>query len=149
MTEPLQAKIVAVFKRRLDLGDELPSPHNYDVQKAKGHETFARIRVSPDTPSAVGKLGLDGSMEYHRARRSQYVSGGRPETGGERALLIQTSAQLALVKEYEQTLQKPLKSPLGTMVPGIFGENLHVDGGASFRSSAVCVGDEFDVVRAG
>ena len=53
------------------------------------------------------------------------------------------------MQEYAATLESPLKEPLEPMSAGSFGENLHLDGGDSFHSGSVCVGDEFTFLRDG
>lgn len=66
---------------------------------------------------------------------------------GERAVLMQLRSHVEALKEYASGVQ--LRQPLGDMPPGSFGENLFVDGGASFCADTICLGDEFQVVRNG
>ena len=153
MTPALEAKLVAVFRRRKDLGDELPKPACYAVAKAKGHSAFERIRVEADEgPAPVSFLGLDGSLEYHRAARSAHVYADGPAgaNSGERALCVQTTAHVNSVMSFEASLQPPLRERLeNPMRPGCWGENLHLDGGEGFSAETICVGDEFSVFRPG
>ena len=146
-TPMMEATVVALFRRRTDLGDHLPKPACYEVKSTTNHTTFARLRVDQDTPAPCGLLGLTDSIEWSRAKRSLYARLERPEDGNERALSVQTTAHFHSVEQYASGLENRLKKPLPRMEPGGWGENLHLDGGPEFHSGAVCVGDDFTVWR--
>lgn len=59
---------------------------------------------------------------------------------------MQTSAHLEALREYARTVE--LRQPLD-LIPGCFGENLFLDGGPSFSSDTICIGDEFGAFRDG
>jgi hypothetical protein len=149
--------IIGVFRRRVDLLDETP-------QNITNPQTFARIRVSAPRPppwdpsltrvereqgpTAVGPLGLVNSMEWHRTLRGQRALVHFADKG-ERALLVQTTANCALIQDYASTHADLFKNPLGDLAPGSFAEQLCLDGGADFHSGALCIGDEWVVEREG
>ena len=141
-------RVAGVCKRRCDLGDELPRPAMLEVKKAKGHRTFERVRIAgPGAPAArVGPLGIVGSTEFQKSFRASLVV--PPEHASHRAILVQTAAHVELLRKYAAKLDPPLRKPLPeVMGPGAFGDNLFLDGGDSFHSGTVCVGDEYDVLR--
>ena len=140
--------IDGVFRRRTDLGDELPRPKMLVVKESKEHAIFQRIRCGKtgEDPAKVGRLGLEGSMEFQRSLRARDV---QPlSQANERAVLVQVAAHLEKLREYAATVDPPLRKPLPeNMGPGSCGENLFLDGGSDFHAGTVCIGDEFDIVR--
>jgi hypothetical protein len=158
------ATVHGVFRRRLDLGGELPR-EQMEAQKAKaGYQIFQRIRTAREgeAPAGVGPLGLTDSLEYHRflcARESQPLA-----NAGERAVLVQSAAHVDELRQFAATATPPLVQPVApeAFFGGAVGENVFVHdvegggGGSSvsssvsssaFCSATVCVGDEYDVVR--
>ncbi len=138
-------RVSAVCTRRSDLGDHLTDGTHSEVKKAKGHLTFARI--CSNGPIAVGPVGLEGSMDYHKAARATELG----EQGKlDRAVLVQTAAHLQQLREYAARSDPPLNKPLpADLGGGSFGDNVFLEGGADLHSGTVCVGDEFEVVRGG
>ena len=139
------ATLIALFKRRTDLGDELSKSECYAYREARGYSPLKRIKVPSDSTVDCHMLGLEGSMEWHRARRSVYFSDKSPLAGNERALLCQTTLDLEAVDAYGRAT--PLKTRLPQpLSPGCFGENLHLSG-PDFDSGHICIGDEYHVLR--
>eukprot|EP00041_Stephanoeca_diplocostata_P037359 m.1409830 g.1409830 ORF g.1409830 m.1409830 type:complete len:323 (-) comp25022_c1_seq86:3390-4358(-) len=135
----MEAKVTAVFQRRTDLGDDTEN-------HKKNPTTFGRIRVLPETgPLRVDRMGLSGSMEFHRTLRSKKFI--PDEDDDERSVLVQTTANCEKIAAYAHENRRRLQQALGVLSAGSFGENLHVDGGPDFHAGNLCVGDEFEVVR--
>jgi MOSC domain-containing protein YiiM len=136
--------VLALFRRRDDLGDELPEDLRKAQLSTKDHTTFTRRQVDPGRPAAISLLGLEGSVEYHRTARAATKSGITPEAAGERALLVQTKVQIEALQRYAAEAGSELRNA-PAFEPGCFGENLYLDG---LDSAALCVGDELAVYRA-
>jgi hypothetical protein len=140
----LEMRAVALFKRRCDLLDDLTttSAEATKVKAEKGHVTLARMRVPATSVVRVLRDGFEGSVEYHRTRRSEAylthtVSGMK---WAQRAVLAQCAGNVAqLEKEFARRTGKSRpRAPLTaeTMAPGMFGENIYFEG--PFFISFVC-----------
>jgi Uncharacterized protein conserved in bacteria len=92
---------------------------------------------------AVAPHGLVGSLEWHRLARAA----ARIDDDGERAVLLQTTANVAAVERYCADNAKLLRKPLDAQAPGDWGENLLVDGGPAFGASRLCIGDALELRR--
>jgi len=144
MSSIKSATIVAVLTRRTDLQEDVltESAEREEARAAVGHTTFARQQQEGKV--AVAEDGLDGSIEWHRtARAAPKVDDKR-----ERAVLMQTTANTAALEAYGKRVAGKLKRPLEPSRPGDWGENLLVDGGDGLDATALCIGDEFEVMRA-
>lgn len=87
-------------------------------------------------------LGLAESMEYQKSQR--WLNNGlNYAERHDRAILVQTSANLRALSDAKLNLREPL-----VLQPGTFGENIFLDA-PNFGVADICVGDVFSLSRAG
>jgi MOSC domain-containing protein YiiM len=100
-------------------------------------------RILHQDKVSVGIFGLFDSHEWHRSADIPH----RDQI--DRAILIQSQANLDDLMDYEKLITKQgksLKSPLYTLKAGSFGENIFLDG-IQFASNHICIGDTFTIFR--
>jgi MOSC domain-containing protein YiiM len=103
-----------------------------------------RHRISAETVVQVCMQGLVGTYQFNNGAR--FPARGYPVHDGlDRAILVQTSANIEALRAANLELREPIDDKL---VPGIFGENVFLEA-PGLLPEQVCVGDEFSCWRAG
>eukprot|EP00747_Dinoflagellata_sp_TGD_P179198 gnl/TRDRNA2_/TRDRNA2_29607_c0_seq1.p1 gnl/TRDRNA2_/TRDRNA2_29607_c0~~gnl/TRDRNA2_/TRDRNA2_29607_c0_seq1.p1 ORF type:complete len:328 (+),score=47.13 gnl/TRDRNA2_/TRDRNA2_29607_c0_seq1:49-1032(+) len=146
MLPRIEARVEAILVRQPFERDLAPKDREGASVYVGERPSFSRLRIGTDGSAIkVEKMGLQGSVEYHRSVGS--FKAVPRKSADERALLAQTTSHICRLHD----LKMQLKKPLGDLPPGAFGENLFLNddipGSEGMHACNVCIGDEFRVWR--